>query len=182
MTSKVIKGKVYVLKDNIDTDQILTAEFMKINPSTPEGYKELGSLAMCGLPETCPPFVNKETGKALHQIIIGGENFGCGSSREHAPVALGASGVQAVIAQSFARIFFRNCISTGEVLPVEISERLYDTLKTGDDVEILLDDQLVKIPHLSKELKIQHLGDLVNIVEAGGLFSYARKIGKIKYL
>ena len=179
MNAKVIKGKVYVLKDNIDTDQILTAEFMKINPSTPEGYKELGSLAMCGLAETYPPFVNQETGKAHYPIIVGGENFGCGSSREHAPVSLGASGVQAVIAQSFARIFFRNCISTGEVLPIEVSERLCDTLETGDEVEILLEEQLVRIHHLSKELRIQPLGDLVNIVEAGGLFSYARKIGKI---
>lgn len=179
MTAKVIEGTVYVLKDNIDTDQILTAEFMKINPSTLEGYKELGALAMCGLPEGYPPFVNQETGKALHQIIVAGENFGCGSSREHAPVALGASGVQAVVAQSFARIFFRNCISTGEVLPVEVTERLCDTLETGDKVVILLDEKLVKIPRLSKELPIQPLGDLVNIVEAGGLFSYARKIGKI---
>lgn len=179
MISKVIEGTVYILKDNIDTDQIITAEFMKINPSTEEGYKELGSLAMCGLPETYPPFVNQKTGKAIHKIIVAGENFGCGSSREHAPVALGASGVTAVIAQSFARIFFRNCISTGEVLPVEVKDRLCDILETGDKVEILLDEQLVKISRMSHEIHIQPLGDLVNIVEAGGLFSYARKIGKI---
>lgn len=179
MISKVIEGSTYILKDNIDTDQIITAEFMKINPSTKEGYKELGPLAMCGLHETYPPFVDQKTGKAIHKIIVAGENFGCGSSREHAPVALGASGVTVVIAQSFARIFFRNCVSTGEVLPVEVNERLCDILETGDKVEILLDQQLVKIPRMSQEVHIQPLGDLVNIVEAGGLFSYARKIGKI---
>lgn len=178
-TSRVISGTVYVVKDNIDTDQIITAEFMKFNPSTPEGYNELGRRAMCGLPDKYPTFVNKETGKAIHPIIIGGENFGCGSSREHAPIALGASGVKVVIAQSFARIFFRNCISTGEILPVELTERLCDTLKTGDKVEIYLDKQIVKVHRFSNEYRINPLGALVDIVDAGGLFKYARKIGKI---
>ena len=179
MTSRVIAATVYLLEDNVDTDQIITAEFMKINPSTPDGYKQLGSLAMCGLPNTYPSFVDQETGKAIHQIIVAGENFGCGSSREHAPVSLGASGVKAVIAQSFARIFFRNCISTGEILPIELPERLCDTLKTGDQVEIFLDEQLVRVPRTFQEIRIQPLGALVDIVEAGGLFPYARKIGKI---
>jgi len=178
-TSRIIVGTVYVVQDNIDTDQIITAEFMKFNPSTPEGYKELGSRAMCGLPDNYLPFINKETGKAIHQIIVGGDNFGCGSSREHAPIALGASGVKAVIAQSFARIFFRNCISTGEILPVELNERLCGMLKTGDEVEIDLDKQFVKNQRMSSEYSINSLGSLVDIVEAGGLFKYARKAGKI---
>ncbi len=65
MNASIIKGSVYVVGDNIDTDQILTAEFMKINPSTEDGYKDLGALAMCGLPDSYPPFVDKASGKAI---------------------------------------------------------------------------------------------------------------------
>ena len=178
-SSNVIEGTVYILPDNIDTDQILTAEYMKINPADRDGYEELGSLAMCGLPETFPPFVNKETGKAIHTIIIAGENFGCGSSREHAPVALGSSGVVAIVAQSFARIFFRNCISTGEVLPVQVRKRLCDSVRTGDAVRISVDKRLVRILKTGEEFPIEPIGELVDIISAGGIFPYARKIGKI---
>jgi len=179
MSQAIIEGSVYVLKDNIDTDQILTAEFMKINPATPDGYKELGSLAMCGLPEGFPPFVNPETGRAYYSIIIAGENFGCGSSREHAPVALGASGVKAVVAQSFARIFFRNCISTGEVLPVQVDARLCEAVKNGEELRISLADQIVTLIASGKTFPTEPLGELVQIVNAGGIFPYARKIGRI---
>ncbi|MDE9448544.1 3-isopropylmalate dehydratase, partial [Xenorhabdus bovienii] len=90
----------YVLTDNIDTDQILSAEYLKVNPSTPEGYAQLASLAMCGLPEGSLPFIDESKGKAKYPIIVAGQNFGCGSSREHAVAALGASGVKVVLAQS----------------------------------------------------------------------------------
>nr|AYR06273.1 LeuD [Renouxia sp.] len=174
-----MKGKVYVLENDINTDQILTAEFMKINPATAEGYEELGRLAMSGLSENFLPFINNQTGKSYYDIIIAGTNFGCGSSREHAPIALGASGIKAVIAESFARIFFRNCISTGEILPVQSKERLYDTVKTGDLVEIRLDNNTIILPNYSHSIDFQDLGYLIDIVNAGGMFNYARKINKI---
>jgi 3-isopropylmalate/(R)-2-methylmalate dehydratase small subunit len=109
MSKNFISGKVYLLGDNIDTDQILTAEYLKVNPSTPEGYEWLGKLAMCGLPIDAKKFRDSD-GTPLYSIIIAGENFGCGSSREHAVIALGAAGIKLVIAKSFARIFFRNSI------------------------------------------------------------------------
>ncbi len=179
MNSKCIKGTVYVLGNDINTDQILTAEFMKINPATKEGYEELGSLAMSGLCDNSLPFINKDTGKSYYQIIIAGTNFGCGSSREHAPIALGASGIKAVIADSFARIFFRNCIATGEILPVQTTKSLYRLIKTGDIVEINPLTNEIILPDKTSHIKSKSLGSLVDIINAGGMFAYARQINKI---
>nr|YP_010728623.1 LeuD [Phymatolithon calcareum]WEA76794.1 LeuD [Phymatolithon calcareum] len=181
MKNKYIKGQVYILENDINTDQILTAEFMKINPATKEGYEELGSLAMSGLSDNSVPFINKDTGKSYYQIIIAGTNFGCGSSREHAPIALGASGIRAVIADSFARIFFRNCISTGEILPVQTTKSLYKLIKTGDTIEINPDTNEIILPDKKTRVQSKDLGSLVDIINAGGMFEYARKINKIPY-
>nr|YP_009296087.1 hypothetical protein Schiz_139 [Schizymenia dubyi]AOM65022.1 hypothetical protein Schiz_139 [Schizymenia dubyi] len=179
MKAQTIQGKVYVLGNDINTDQILTAEYMKINPATKDGYEELGSLAMSGLSENSLPFINESTKKSNYSIIVAGTNFGCGSSREHAPIALGASGIQAVIAESFARIFFRNCISTGEILPVQVNENLSKTLKTDDILTIIPSKNEIILPDNTKTIKFNDLGDLINIVNAGGLFNYARQINKI---
>lgn len=179
MNSKYIKGKVYILENDINTDQILTAEFMKINPATKEGYEELGSLAMSGLSDSSLPFINKATGKSYYQIIIAGTNFGCGSSREHAPIALGASGIRAVIADSFARIFFRNCISTGEILPVQTTRSLYKLIKTGEIIEISTSTDEIILPDKRTRVKSKNLGSLADIISAGGMFEYARRINKI---
>ena len=101
--NNVMRGTVYVLGDNIDTDQILTAEYLKINPASAEGREELATLAMCGLQEGALPFINPQTQRAGYDFIVAGKNFGCGSSREHAVVALGTSGEEAVVAQTEAR-------------------------------------------------------------------------------
>jgi 3-isopropylmalate/(R)-2-methylmalate dehydratase small subunit len=180
MTASTITGRVYVLGDNIDTDQIISAEYLKIDPTTEDGLRELGSLAMCGLPEDSMPFVDTSTGKSPYRIIVAGENFGCGSSREHAVTALGASGVKAVIAQSYARIFFRNCVSTGQLLPVASSQRLCDVLKTGDTIEIDPVSRRITCAARDIHAAVDPLGELAQIVEAGGLFAYGRKVGKVR--
>ncbi|MEX0446512.1 3-isopropylmalate dehydratase [Xenorhabdus sp. SGI246] len=180
LKENIIQGEVYVLTDNIDTDQILSAEYLKVNPSTPEGYAQLASLAMCGLLEGSLPFIDESKGKAKYPIIVAGQNFGCGSSREHAVAALGASGVKAVLAQSYARIFFRNCVSTGELLPVAAQERLCEKLVTGDSVEIDIENQTVILLKDGKKYQTDPIGELANIVSAGGLFSYARASGRIR--
>ncbi|MCE1704586.1 3-isopropylmalate dehydratase, partial [Enterobacter hormaechei] len=95
--------------------------------------------------ESSLPFIDENEGKAKYPIIVAGQNFGCGSSREHAVAALGASGVKAVLAQSYARIFFRNCVSTGQLLPVAGQERLCDKLVTGDSIEIDIENQTVML-------------------------------------
>jgi 3-isopropylmalate/(R)-2-methylmalate dehydratase small subunit len=179
MSKKILRGKAYVLADNVDTDQILTAEFLKVNPSTPDGYAELGKLAMCGLPDNFIPFVNPDTGICEYSIVIAGENFGCGSSREHAVIALGSAGIQAVVAQSYARIFFRNCVSTGEVLPVVSNTRLCESVQTGDIVEVYVDEGRVVVPRLDVQAKTEPVGELADIVAAGGLFAYARATGRM---
>jgi 3-isopropylmalate/(R)-2-methylmalate dehydratase small subunit len=175
----VIRGTAYVLGNNIDTDQILTAEYLKINPSTPDGYAELGKLAMCGLPDDARPFVDPVTGACAYTVIIAGANFGCGSSREHAVIALGSAGIQAVVAQSFARIFFRNCVSTGEVLPVVAQAALNETVRTGDEVEVHVDEGRVVVHARSVNVPTEPVGELADIVTAGGLFAYARATGRM---
>lgn len=176
----LISGTVYVLGDNVDTDQILTAEYLKVNPSTPEGYAQLSGLAMCGLPEGALPFLDDSGRRAAHPIIVAGKNFGCGSSREHAVIALGAAGAAVVIAQSYARIFFRNCVATGEVLPLVTGARLSERLRTGDRIAIDRREQMVTLLDSGEKLAIEPAGELANIVAAGGLFAYARVSGRIK--
>lgn len=175
----VIRGKAYVLGDNLDTDQILTAEYLKINPSTPDGYADLGKLAMCGLPDDAIAFVDPVTGACPWTVVIAGANFGCGSSREHAVVALGSAGIEAVVALSFARIFFRNCVSTGEVLPVVSQTRLTHDVQTGDDVEVHVDDGRVVVLARGINVSTEPVGELADIVSAGGLFAYARATGRM---
>jgi 3-isopropylmalate/(R)-2-methylmalate dehydratase small subunit len=123
--------------------------------------------------------------KTPYPIIIGGDNFGCGSSREHAPVALGAAGAVAVVAQSYARIFFRNCIATGEMYPVETADgvRLCDVLSTGDEVVVDLENNVLTVEkgtNAGKSWELKPIGDAGPVIDAGGIFDYARKEGMIK--
>nr|GEW91046.1 3-isopropylmalate dehydratase small subunit 3-like [Tanacetum cinerariifolium] len=173
-------GTCYVVRDNIDTDQIIPAEYLTLVPSKPDEYKKLGSYALIGLPASYETrFVEPNEYQTKYSIIIAGDNFGCGSSREHAPVALGAAGVAAVVAESYARIFFRNSVATGEIYPLESEVRICDECKTGDVVTIELDNSLL-INHTSgKEYKLKPIGDAGPVIEAGGIFAYARKAGMI---
>ena len=115
-----------------------------------------------------------------YPIVIGGRNFGCGSSREHAPVALGAAGVKAVLAESFARIFFRNCIATGELYPIECRTRLCDVVKTGDVVALDLAAQTLRHEASGTVYAVAPLGDAKDVIDEGGIFAYARKRGMIQ--
>src|SRR3989440_4824189 len=136
-----LTSKVFVVYDNIDTDQIIPAQYLTLVPTIPEEYEKLGSYALCGLPDSLYPirFVKEDRLDSDYPIVVGGKNFGCGSSREHAPIALGSAGCRIVLAESFARIFFRNAVATGELYPCELTERLCDGLKTGDEVTVDLD-------------------------------------------
>jgi len=174
-------GPVYVVKDNIDTDQIIPAQYLNLIPTIPDEYEKLGSYALCGLPDALYPqrFVAEGQMDTKYPIVIGGRNFGCGSSREHAPIAMGAADCKVVIAESFARIFFRNCVATGELYPVDCVDRLCDVLKTGDVVTVNLNDSTLKVQATGKVYKLKSLGEAKPVIDAGGLFDFARKNGMI---
>jgi 3-isopropylmalate/(R)-2-methylmalate dehydratase small subunit len=177
--SHTLTSKVFVVRDNIDTDQIIPAQYLTLVPTIPSEYEKLGSYALIGLPDDQYPedFVVKGELKTPYQIVIAGRNFGCGSSREHAPIAMGAAGVQAVIAESFARIFFRNCVATGELYPYDSNERLCEIVKTGDEATLDFDNDTLTVN--GKTYVLKPLGEVRPVIDAGGIFNYARQSGMI---
>jgi 3-isopropylmalate/(R)-2-methylmalate dehydratase small subunit len=183
---KIIKGIAYVLGDNIDTDQIIPAEHLVYSTTDPEESKKYGHFALssvpiekAGLPEGGKPFIISEGYQSVYTIIIGGSNFGCGSSREHAPFALQMAGVNAIVAESYARIFYRNSVDGGFLVPYESNGKLNDKIKTGDEVEINTEENSVKNLSTGKIYQLNSLGNVKEIVEAGGLFEYARNSGML---
>ena len=177
----VFTGPVYVVHDNIDTDQIISAQYLNLVPTIPQEYEKLGSHALDGLPQSLYPtrYVRDGQMDSEYPIVVAGRNFGCGSSREHAPIALGSAKCRVVLAESFARIFFRNCVATGELYPCEATERLCDTLRTGDVVTVDLDAATVTVTGNGRVFHFKGLGDVRPVVDAGGLFNYARQTGMI---
>ncbi len=183
----IITGKAYVLGDNVDTDQIIPAQFLSYNPSMPEERKYFGRYANSGVPEEQAglpagnvKFVAEGEFRSPYTIVIGGKNFDCGSSREHAPLALAEAGVRAVIAEFYARIFFRNSVNGGYLLPLESVERLVEKIRTGDELRLDLNAATLTNLRTGDVHSIQPLGDVLPIVEAGGVFAYAREAGMIK--
>ena len=110
VVKSVFTGPVFVVRDNIDTDQIISAQYLNLVPTIAEEYEKLGSYALDGLPKSIYQTRYVEEGQldSKYPIVIAGRNFGCGSSREHAPIAMGSADCELVLAESFARIFFRN--------------------------------------------------------------------------
>jgi 3-isopropylmalate/(R)-2-methylmalate dehydratase small subunit len=119
----IFKGKIWKFGDNIDTDAIIPARYL--NTSDPE------ELAKHCMEDADPAFVTK---MKPGDIIVGGENFGCGSSREHAPIAIKAAGISCVVAKSFARIFYRNAFNMG--LPIFESRDLFDAVAEGGKITL----------------------------------------------
>lgn len=149
-------------KDNIDTDVIIAARYL--NTSDPE------LLAKHVMEDADPTFSSKV---AKGDIIVAGENFGCGSSREHAPIAIKAAGVEIVIAKSFARIFYRNAFNTG-LLILECKDT--DKIDEGDKLEVSLDDGIIKNLSKNEEYKFEAMPEFMQeLVHAGGLINYAKK-------
>ncbi len=183
----VTRGKAFVVGDNVDTDQIIPAEFLSYNPADPEDRKFFGMYAMSGVPpaQSGLPgggvrFVPEGEFAADWAVIIGGRNFGCGSSREHAPLAIAEAGCKIVIAESYARIFYRNSINGGYIAPMETSARLVEMIATGDEVEVNLADGTLKDLTNGAAAELKPLGDVAEIVAAGGIFEYARRRGMLK--
>jgi 3-isopropylmalate/(R)-2-methylmalate dehydratase small subunit len=149
-------------RDNIDTDVILPGPYLKIHD-----YAELATHAMEGL--------DKDFHKRVKpgDFIVAGKNFGCGSSREHAPIALSYSGIKAVLALSFARIFYRNAVDGAFLLPIEIDEDAYKDISDSDSLEVDISKNEIKNLTKNKTYKIKPFPELIGkIIEAGGLFNY----------
>lgn len=158
-----IKGRVWKFKDDIDTDAIIPARYLVTTDP-----KELAKHVMEDADPSFPSKVKEG------DIIVAGKNFGCGSSREHAPLAIKGAGILAVIAESFARIFYRNAINLG-LLIIESPEAARETSE-GDEVEIDIDRGIIKNLTTGKEYSFRPLPDsLQAIMKAGGLMEYARE-------
>lgn len=155
-------GRVFKYGDNIDTDVIIPARYL--NTSDP---KELASHCMEDIDKTF--LVRVKTG----DIMVGGKNFGCGSSREHAPIAIKASGISCVIAATFARIFYRNAINTGLAI-LECEEAAKD-IDEGDNLEIDFDKGIINNLTKGKEYKTEPFPEFMQkIINCGGLVEYIK--------
>ncbi len=161
-----MKGYAHVYKrEHINTDEIIPARYLNT-----DNEQELAKHAM--------EDIDKEFVKKVKKgdFIVASDDFGCGSSREHAVWALRGAGIKAVIANSFARIFFRNCINNG-MLAIECKDA-YTKIKTGDEIEIDIKKGVIKNISKKEEYKFTPIPDFaVEIINAGGLLDYIAKNG-----
>ena len=156
-------GKALVVGNNVDTDLIFPGRFLELTDP-----KEIGSHCLAGISEDISPNFPKGG------IVVAGTNFGCGSSREHAPIALINMGASAVLADSFARIFFRNGINLG--LPLVVCKGISKHVKTGQTIRLDLAAGTVTIAETGEILPAEALGDkAMEILEAGGIKPLMRK-------
>ena len=183
---QIIEGKVFVLGNDIDTDQIIPAEHLVYSLNDPEEKKNYGKYALsgvpmetAGLPEGGKIFVKEGHFQSTYSIIIGGKNFGCGSSREHAPACLKIAGIKAIIAESYARIFYRNSVDGGFFIPFESPDKLINNIRTGDNLTVNVEVGALTNNSSNQTFKLQPLGEVAEIVKAGNIFEYARKAGMI---
>jgi len=159
----IIRGRCWKFGDNVDTDAIIPARYL--NTTDP---RELGAHCM---EDVCPQFAAKVR---PGDILVAGENFGCGSSREHAPVALRGAGIACVIAASFARIFFRNAINTG--LPIIECPAAVVVIQEGDEVEVDIAKGLLRHLRSGRKFAIEPFPpEIRRIIEAGGLMNLVKQ-------
>ncbi len=158
-------GRCWKFGDNVDTDQIIPARYLNTSDT-----KELAAHCM---EDADPQFVKKAR---QGDIIVGGSNFGCGSSREHAPIAIKAAGISCVIAKTFARIFFRNAINIG--LPIFESPEAVEGISEGDEVKIDLDKSKIINLTTGKQFPFEPLAkEMLEIINAGGLMNFVKQKG-----
>ncbi len=181
---EIIEGKAYVVGDSIDTDQIIPAAHLVYSMTVPEERQMYGRYALSGLPESDQglpeggtPFTSEDSFVSEFKVVIAGGNFGCGSSREHAPFSMMVAGAEAVIAESYARIFYRNAVDGGFIVPFESRIRLVDEIRTGDELRLETGTGVLTNKTSGKEYLLNPLGDVADILAAGNVFEYARRAG-----
>lgn len=157
------KGNVWKYGDDVNTDYIIPGRYMELTDP-----KEMAEKVF---EEYDPSF---REGVQPGDILVGGNNFGCGSSREHAPIAIKGNGISIVLAESFARIFYRNAINIG--LPALECPGIYNAVNNGDLLEVDVTSGIVKDLSTSRELQFKPLPDfMVEVLNAGGLAPYLNK-------
>lgn len=163
-TGRVLTGTVRrKYGDNVDTDAIIPARYL--SASAPE---ELALHCMEDVDPTFPDEVRSG------DIIVAGANFGCGSSREHAPIAIKAAGIQGVVAKSFARIFYRNAFNIG--LPIFESDEAVDRISEGDEIEVDADNGIIKNITKGEEYSAKPIPPFMQeLISAGGLVEWTKK-------
>lgn len=166
MSMKILRGRAWKFGDNISTDHIIPGRYYHLRSNLPE-------LAKHVMEDADPEFSKKVK---PGDFIVAGNNFGMGSSREHAAIVIKLAGVGAVLAKSFARIFFRNAINNG--LPVLIADT--DKIDDGDELEIDLEKGIVRNLTKGIEIEVQPLPEVMReILREGGLVEYIKKHGKL---
>jgi len=164
----LIRGKVWRFGNDVDTDAIIPARYL--NTSDP---KELAKYVM---EDADKDFAGNVS---VGDLIVAGKNFGCGSSREHAPIAIKAAGIQAVIAKSFARIFYRNSFNIG--LPIFESAEASEKVKEGDEIEIDADRGIIRNVTTQEEYNANPIPPFMQeLIDAGGLIEWTKKKLEVK--
>lgn len=159
----IFKGKIWKFGDNIDTDAIIPARYL--TTSDPQ------ELAKHCMEDADPAFITK---MKPGDIIVGGENFGCGSSREHAPIAIKAAGISCVVAKSFARIFYRNSFNMG--LPIFESRELGDVIQDGDEISLDSAKGIITVTRGNKIFSIDSIPPFMEqLIADGGLMKHIGK-------
>lgn len=162
----LLRGNAWKYGDNVDTDVIIPARYLNTSDPTE-------------LARHCMEDIDENFAKKVHSndVVVAGENFGCGSSREHAPIAIKASGVSIVIAKSFARIFFRNAINIG--LPILEHPTFTDECSIGDEIEVDLDKGMLRNVTTGKDYACSAFPkEIQNLISQGGLINYTKnKLG-----
>lgn len=164
----LVRGKVWRFGNDVDTDAIIPARYL--NTSDP---KELAKHVM---EDADREFAGKVK---PGDMMVAGKNFGCGSSREHAPIAIKAAGIQAVIAKSFARIFYRNSFNIG--LPIFESESASEKIREGDEIEVDADNGVVRNLTTHEEYKANPIPPFMQeLIDAGGLIEWTKRKLEVK--
>ena len=170
MFKSIITGKVFKVGDDIDTDQIYPGRYLYL--TSPE------EMAVHVMEDAIPNFFKKIEGE--DRIIVAGKNFGCGSSREHAPRALLHAGVKAIVAESFGRIFYRNAINVG--LPIVKYPDIIKKVQQGDLMQVNLKEGLIILNVSGETLSIEKFPfQLLSILKSGGLIPYLKKYKKYSH-
>ncbi|MBI4567503.1 MAG: 3-isopropylmalate dehydratase small subunit [Planctomycetes bacterium] len=165
-----LSATIFVVGDDIDTDVIIPARYLSTFKAD-----ELAHHAFEDLDPKQYPVKYQAAGVSPYAVVVGGRNFGCGSSREHAPIALKGAGCRVVIAESFANIFYRNCLGGAHLVPVVAAGAAKAGVRTGDTLTIVWAENRIRLGN-GGELTFQPLSGVArDLLEAGGLEALNRK-------